>query len=292
MKSLGLIVGSGNYPFLPQSAARVSGPCVMIATAALAMTTANLPAQTHPSATASSASPRNVYDGFETPELSPLWERSRLEPHSIAMESQTVRAGHQAIAVTVRPDDMFEAGQHGSADSERDELLEARALTAREGQSYEQSFSMFFPADFPIVPTRLVIAQWKQYCGDDKLPCSDDSPVLAFRYIGGTLLITQDLDKQHIILHQQHAEFRGRWLDFKVHTRFSPTGAGRIKVWLGNALLVDYTGITADTESTQTGYASPSRFYFKMGLYRNMMKEPMTVYIDEYRKREIPDADL
>jgi hypothetical protein len=290
MNTPGLIAGS--VCFSLHRAARIYRLRFTLAAVALAMLATNLQAQTTASAPASPAPPINIYDGFETPNLTPLWEPSRLEPHSIAMETQTVRAGHQAIAITVRPNDMFEAGQHGSADSERDELLEARALTAREGHAYEQTFSMFFPADFPIVPTRLVIAQWKQYCGSDDLPCSDDSPVLALRYIGGTLLITQDLDKQHIILYQQHAEFRGRWLDFKIRTRFSSTDTGRIKVWLGDKLLVDHTGITADAETPQTGYAGPSRFFFKMGLYRNRMKEPMTVYIDEYRKREIPDAVL
>ena len=229
----------------------------------------------------------NVYDGFETPALSDLWEHSRLVDSAVVMESQVVRSGHQAVAITVRPGDVFEAGQNGNADSERDELLEARALTAREGSSYEQTFSMYFPLDFPIVPTRLVIAQWKQYCGKDDTPCSDESPVLALRYIDGTLLVTQDIDKKHIVLYQDKAEFRGRWLDFKARVRFAPNATGRVKVWLGDKLLVDHKGVTADAETPETGYASPGHFYFKMGLYRNAMKEPMTVYIDEYRKRAL-----
>jgi hypothetical protein len=46
---------------------------------------------------------------------------------------------------------------------------------------------MYLPSDFPIVPMRLVVAQWKQYCGGDSLPCSDDSPVLAVRYMAWRL---------------------------------------------------------------------------------------------------------
>ena len=34
-------------------------------------------------------------------------------------------------------------------------------------------------------------------------------------------------------------------------------------------------------------YRDPSRFYFKMGLYRDVMPQPMTVYIDEYSKRQM-----
>jgi hypothetical protein len=231
----------------------------------------------------------DVYDDFESSPLSSLWENSRLEPGSITFEKSTVRAGHQAIAITVRPQDKFEAGEHGNADSERDELLESRKLVSREGASYEFSFSMYFPKDFPIVPTRLVIAQWKQYCGDDKLPCEDDSPVLALRYVGGVLSVTQDLEHKKTELFAEKGEFRGRWLDFKVQAHFVPSETGHVKVWLGDRLLLDHHGVTANAENAATGYANPSRFYFKMGLYRNVMPEPMTVFVDEYRKRSLDD---
>src|SRR5208282_6056706 len=135
------------------------------------------------------------------------------------------RAGHGAAQIIVHAKDKFEAGINGNSDSERAELREARKLAAMEGRNYEQSFSMFFPTNFPIVPTRLVIAQWKQYCvhGGN---CSDDSPVLAIRYISGELRITQDLDKKFIMLYRETNEFRGRWLDFKFQVRFSPKENG------------------------------------------------------------------
>jgi len=155
---------------------------------------------------------------------------------------------------------------------------------------------MFFPKDFPIVPTRLVIAQWKQYCPglleNVSVSCSDASPVLALRYISGELQITQDIDKEFIVLYKEKGEFRGRWLDFRVQARFTPSANGRVKAWLDGKQLVDYTGVTADQETATTRYASPSVFYFKMGLYRNLMAEPMTVYIDEYRKRQLREGGL
>jgi hypothetical protein len=242
------------------------------------------------------AAPIDVYDGFETPALSDLWETSRFAPGAVEMQSEVVRAGHGAVKITVRPRDEFEAGQNGNADSERDELLEARRFLSQENAGYEFSFSMFFPKDFPIVPTRLVIAQWKQYCHGllekATTPCSDDSPVLALRYISGELRVTQDINKETIMLYREKGEFRGRWLDFRVQARFTPSASGRVKVWLDGKQLVDYTGVTADEENATTGYTSPSVFYFKMGLYRNMMPEPMTVYIDEYRKRQLRDGEL
>ena len=235
----------------------------------------------------SSAKGVDVYDGFETSKLSRLWESERFEPGAVMMQTNIVRTGHGAARVVVHTHDKFEAGLNGNNDSERDELLEARKLVAREGVNYEQSFSMFFPTNFPVVPTRLVIAQWKQYCGGDDKPCSDDSPVLAVRYIGGELRITQDINKKRNVLFREKGEFRGRWLDFRFQVRFSSGDNGRIKAWLDHRQLLEYQGVTANPENAATGYPSPSHFYFKMGLYRNVMAEPMTVYIDEYRKKEL-----
>jgi hypothetical protein len=64
---------------------------------------------------------------------------------------------------------------------------------------------------------------------------------------------------------------------------------GRIKVSLGDKQLVDFKGITANSENAATGYPGPSHFFFKMGLYRNSVPEPWTSFIDEYRKRQLPD---
>lgn len=234
------------------------------------------------------APPRiDVYDDFETPELSKFWSREVFKPGAVTSETDIVRAGQRAVKITVRANDKFEAGQNGDSDSERDELMEARKLVSKENETYEYSFSMFFPADFPIGPTRLVIAQWKQYCANGG-NCSDDSPVLAIRYISGEIRITQDLDKKFIVLYREKSEFRGRWLDFKFRVRFSSNENGRIKAWLNDKQIVEYGGITADSENGVTGYPNPSRFYFKMGLYRDLMAEPMTVYIDEYRKKQLP----
>jgi len=243
----------------------------------------------HAQDTSSPAPALDVYDGFETPALSKVWSDDRFAPGAVRMQTNIVRSGRSAVEITVRAHDKFEAGINGNSDSERAELLEARKLTSKENEPYEFSFSMFMPTNFPIVPTRLVIAQWKQYCPEGG-NCSDDSPVLAIRYISGVLKITQDLGKHQTVLYQEPGEFRGRWLDFKFQIRFSSNGNGHIKAWLGDKRIADYHGVTANSENSATSYPSPSRFYFKMGLYRNVMAEPMTIYIDEYRKKQLPDT--
>ncbi len=181
---------------------------------------------------------------------------------------------------------MFEAGANSSKDSERDELLEG--WTSREDSAYEYSISMFLPLNFPIVPTRLVIAQWKQD-SSGAAPCSDDSPVLAIRYSSGVLLVTQQIGRHRTTLFETGEEVRGKWMDFVFRLRFSTGARGFVRAWLNSKQIVDYTGTNAYAENATTGYRSPSRFYFKMGLYRDVMAEPMTIYIDEYRKKQLPD---
>jgi Polysaccharide lyase len=229
------------------------------------------------------SAPIDVYDGFEGSTLSNIWESSRFVSGAVQIQSSIVRAGHGALRVTVHPRDIFEAG-NGNKDSERDEILESVRLNSREGIFYEFSWSMYLPANFPIVPVRLVVAQWKQYCQSDSGPCSDDSPALAVRYTSGVLRITQNLDHRRIVLYEEKRDLRGSWSDLRFQVRFSRRETGRVKAWLNQKKVIDYRGITA---SRGTGYGTPSRFYFKMGLYRDVMPQPMTIYLDEYRKREI-----
>jgi hypothetical protein len=229
----------------------------------------------------------DVYDGFEQPELSEAWSRSRFEKGAVVMEGHVVRAGRQGVAVTVRSGDKFEAGRDGNLDNERDELLEAHELESKQDVPYEFSFSMFFPADFPIVPTRLVIAQWKQFCPSETGPCSDQSPVLALRYVNGELRVTQTLEGKQTVLYRQAGEFRNRWLDFRFRSRFTPSSDGHVAAWFGGRQVVDYRGPTASREDIAGGYPNPDTFFFKMGLYRDLMSEPMTVFLDEYRKKEL-----
>ena len=234
------------------------------------------------------APPINVYDGFEGPSLSNLRNTISIAPNSVRIQSSIVRAGHGALRIDLNSHDVFLTGRDGDADSERDELLEARPLTTRQNKLYDFSWSMYLPPDFPIVPVRLVVAQWWEYCPRTDLTCSNDSPVLAVRYIGGVLSITQDLNHHFIVLYQEKRDLRGKWIDLRFEVRFSPRPDGQVRAWLQDKQVVNYGGITANTPNAATGYPDPSYFPFKMGLYRNVMPQPMTIYLDEYRKRQLP----
>jgi len=234
----------------------------------------------------------NVHDGFDGPELSKIWDTSRCVPGSVEIETNVVRRGHGAVKITVRSGNKFEAGINGNKDSERTELAEgSKKLVSREGVGYQYAFSDFIPTDFPIVPTRLVLAQWKQYCPEHG-NCSDDSPVVALRYVSGRLFITRQVGPHRETLFETMEDIRGKWTDLRFQIRFTTNDTGRIKAWMNGKQVVDFTGVTAYPEDATTSYPHPSWFYFKMGLYRDVMAEPMTIYIDEYLKRQLRDGEL
>jgi hypothetical protein len=229
--------------------------------------------------------PVDVHDGFESAVLSPLWSVERMLPGAVEIQSRVVRSGKNAVAITLHPGDQL-PDEKGSV-LERAELLEARELTSREDVAYSYSFSMFLPGDFPVVATRLVIAQWKQYCPSGQ--CRFDNPVLALRYRSGELALTLHVGPKTRTLFSTRDEIRGRWLDFTFLIRFSRGNGGRVKASLDGREIADYAGPTAYAEAF--GYPPGGRFFFKMGLYRDRTPETMTIYIDEYGKKELTGTD-
>ena len=225
----------------------------------------------------------NVYDGFETPELGNAWTTDRMAKGALEMQSAIVRKGKYAAKMTLRSGDVLEPGSERGIATERDELREFKKYASEEGKMYEYQFSLFLPDSFPIVPVRLVIAQWKQYCDDDT--CSANNPVLAIRYVSGQLLITVQTDSGKTTIYQTNAEIRNKWLDFRFNVRFSRLNNGQVDAWMNEKKILSYKGATC--YSFKTGYNAKGRFYFKTGLYRDLMQAPMTIYIDEYYKKEI-----
>ncbi len=225
----------------------------------------------------------HVYDGFESDGLNSCWSRWRMVKGAFQTESQVVRAGRRAGEITVHFGDCHEAASDDGPANERDELMEAWWLFAHLHRTYRYSFSLFLPADFPVVPTRLVLAQWKQLC--EWIKCRPDNPVLAIRYQNGELFITRRDEKKDFVLYSTREEIRGRWLDFRFETRFSAGQDGYIHGWLNDRPIVHYLGPTA--YQLKRGYPTGGYIYFKTGLYRDELQQPMTMYVDEYKKDEL-----
>jgi hypothetical protein len=227
-----------------------------------------------------------VTDGFEGSELSDHWQTVKFLPGAIRLQSSVVRAGNSAARITLRPGDQIP--QEEGTEYERAELRESASLWSVEDAACEYSFSVFLPPDFPITSTRLVIAQWKQRCPFET--CTPGNPVLAIRVQSGELLIAKQVASSKQVLYRTTEDMRGRWLDFRFQVRFSRHENGRIRAWLGDDMVVDHDGATAYPEAG--GYAGRAVFYFKMGLYRDRMPEPMTLYVDEYSKKWLEDGGV
>jgi len=223
----------------------------------------------------------DVADGFETGTVSSIWGTWRFLPGAVEFQSACVRSGKRAIEITLRPGDQM--ADEKTTVLERAELTESSKLVSLEDSAYEYSFSLFLPRDFPVVPTRLVIAQWKQYCASGD--CAIDNPVIALRYESGEFRVTLKTQPKTVTLYSQSEDIRGQWLDFRFRICFSRTRNGHVSASLNNRRIIDYTGTTAYSEDY--GYPAPGYFYFKMGLYRDHMELPMTIYIDDYRKEQI-----
>lgn len=235
---------------------------------------------------------REVHDGFDGRQLSSLWRTDKLVEGALGFQKDVVRSGHGALKVTIRSRDKFSAadsiGNRSSQANERDELQEINALQAHEGEGWAYSFSLHVPKDFPVVPTRLVLAQWKHR--DDRGSALRDNPVIALRYEGGVLSISSQTGPTKKTLYRTKDEIRGRWVDFVFHIRFSRHPDGLLRVWMDGANVLSLQGPT--TYGEDQGYSLKSNtFYFKMGLYRDAMAEPMTVYFDEYRKRPLSPTE-
>lgn len=228
---------------------------------------------------------QEIYDGFEGDYLSDIWEQTKFEPGAIEFQSNIVRKGKKALKITIHKGDKIEEGKGQYNASERGELLENKKIGPKEGKRYGYSFSLYLPKDFPIVQTRLVLAQWKQDEKEDKV--SVNNPLLALRYVDYELFITLQTGdwNERIKLFRTNEEVRGKWIDFKFNVKFTRTKNGFVKVWKNDKEIINYKGVTAYSE--KFGYSKPGKFYFKMGLYRDTMEEPMTAYFDEFHKCEL-----
>jgi hypothetical protein len=224
---------------------------------------------------------RNTSDGFESKKLTNFWRSDKLIPGSFEFQSRIVKSERSALRITLNPGDQID-DEKGTI-LERSEIMENRKHFILENAVYEYEFSLFLPEDFPIVPTRLVIAQWKQECISDT--CNPDNPIIAFRYSSGEFIITLQTAPEKIILYSHIGEIRNQWMDFKFKIRFSRQQNGFIQASLNNSQIIDYSGITAYTEDY--GYPFPGHFYFKTGLYRDKMDQSMTIFIDDFKKHKI-----
>ncbi|MCG3137364.1 MAG: hypothetical protein HJJLKODD_01208 [Phycisphaerae bacterium] len=212
-------------------------------------------------------------DGFEKGSLESFWlpgdhGSGRFAPGAVVLTSDYARCGRWSARITVREGDVAQFGDSRQF-NERAELDSGKHSVM--GQDVWFGFSFLVPHDFPVVDTRLVVVQWKQ-------SGLEGSPVVAQRYVAGRHFVTiRDL--------RTRGNWRAtydlpkivpeRWNDMVYRIRFSNGADGVVEIWMNGEQVVRCDGPT-------TSSAGQEQFYHKIGLYRDRMPEPMTIYVDNY----------
>jgi hypothetical protein len=208
------------------------------------------------------------FDGFEQTRPAGFWLPGNYgsglyEPGAIALSTNYARSGRQSVKITVHEGDVEQAGDGGTR-VERAELDSGHFHLL--GQDAWYGFSLLIPKDFPIVDTRLVIGSCKQ---------SDVSrPIMAQRFQNGehTLTVESQGRKKKYYL---PAITQGKWIDMIYHLRYCTNEDGLVEVWMNGRQVVRYAGPTAEA-------GAKNAFYNKIGLYRDRMEQPMTIFFDNY----------
>ena len=215
----------------------------------------------------------HLKDDFETGPLAAIWSTVNLPPGALRFISAPTRNGRGALEITLRPGARADVGRDRQA-VERAELREAPAIRLQMGREAWYAFSFWLPPDFPIVDNRLVIAHWKQACRNCRLK---RSPMLALRYRNGVFQVDVQRRRGKRRIFSQAMDLRNQWVDMAVHIRPAWDEGGGVQVWKNGRLLAAYEGAL--------GYADDKReIYFKMGLYRDRMRETMRNVLDRFRR--------
>jgi hypothetical protein len=173
---------------------------------------------------------------------------------------------------------------------ERSELAMRRTEI---GGTYWYGWSMFLPEDFDHRGSDTIVMQLASWPTprDGKFPHSANGPYLEIQPDGRLIMHLQhqgedaDMVCDDFVIADDISKFRGDWLDFVMHAKWTGDKSGHFQLWMrfGDNPFdqkVDYTGRTWWNDEG----AGP---YFKMGAY---MGEPgwkgpdsRTIYTDEYR---------
>jgi len=226
-------------------------------------------------ATTTAAAPRSsepcplLADDFEGERLAAFWLApdygdGLYVPGAVKTSARFARRGKQSIEVTVREGDIEQAGDAGTRVERAD--LDSGHFPLMGCEAW-YAFSVLVPPEFPVVDTRLVFGTCKQ--------TDVGRPIMAQRYQNGrhTLTVESHGRKKTFPLPPIRP---GQWMDVVYHLRYMADDSGIVEVWIDGKQEVAYTGPTAEADHRNA-------FYHKVGLYRDRMKQPMTIYFDDYR---------
>lgn len=201
-----------------------------------------------------------------------FWTLKRSEKGRILISDEYSFLGKKSLKVTVNKGDRKQTGGDGK-NTERNEISEQPQYYNSHGQEMCYKFSVYFPSDFYIVDNRLVFAQWKEETSDPL------SPIMSLNFRNGKISFNISNSKTRTINRKikffLEENVLGKWNTFKIQYKISTNHNGFVKAWHNDRLFVDYKG--------HIGYRyNEDLIYFKMGLYRDELDVPQTIFIDEF----------
>ncbi|MBG89928.1 MAG: hypothetical protein CMO80_23940 [Verrucomicrobiales bacterium] len=215
-------------------------------------------------------------DDFESGDLADFWMEGdrgegRYEAGAMVITNTFVHAGESALQITVREGDIPQIGSDG-LENERAEMDSGKHPYLGTQKCYR--FAFLVPQDFPVVDVRLVISQIKQRG-------KRGGPIVAQRFVNDTHTVVVDDDvagfKRRYDLPAIEREV---WHEMEYSIGYSTGDDGFIQILMNGKEVVRYQGPTAIANNQ-------NEFYHKFGLYRDRMKEPMTIYFDDFKISEL-----
>lgn len=201
-----------------------------------------------------------LVDDFDEKLNLDIWETKRTNPNFWKIESSTLK-------ITIKKG-IREITDKSNID--RVELSEREEVMMTLGKSVWYSFSFLFPKDFPIVDNRLVFAQWKQYAPHF------GSPFLSVRYINN--ILSFKVTAQNVVkVFKKDIDLRGLWHKLTLNYKLNTDQTGFVRSWLNNEQILDYDG-------PMDYFPPPKHIFFKMGLYRDSIPEPQSIYFKNFRR--------
>lgn len=155
-------------------------------------------------------------------------------------------------------------------DIDRSEISEKEHVHVKLDNSVWYLISFYFPKGFFIADNRLVFAQWKQYAPHY------GSPFLSARYINNKFSF-KVTGENVVKKFNKKIDLRGKWHVIIVNYKLGTNQTGFAKGWLDSELVMDYKG--------EMDYSpAPNYIFFKMGLYRDTLEQPQTIYFNKFRR--------
>lgn len=206
-------------------------------------------------------------DDFERAINGNIWNTSKINPLSWEITGSPGDSEQSALKITIN--NSFRNPSDGK-EIDRAEIAEKEEVLVPLGNSVWYLMSFYFPKDFLITNNRLVFAQWKQWAPHY------GSPFLSVRYINNELSFKITGDEVNKRFNTK-IDLRGKWHTLLVNYQLNSDQTGFVRAWLDNKPLLEYKG--------KMDYSPPPKYiFFKMGLYRDTIPEPQTVYFDKFRR--------